>query len=321
MKVKTKILISYSVIFFIVLFGVGFTLWQFVVLGNFVHDNVSVNADILSNNALLSEYAGSIRYYDEVLTQSARNYAFTGDQKWKTRYLKTAPELDTIIKDAIANGSEKERAFFDSIDSANLALVCLEMRSMGFVDAGDRTGAVSVLESKEYSDLKMVYSNGIADYYRNTADLYKGNLVTLSEKLKDSVASVGASVDHVIASLVLAFFLIIISTFLVLRYSLKQIFGPLQGLKNGIQKIKSGNFVHLEDIGKQNEIGEVVEAFNGMAGEIETFKKNMEGKVAERTKELSQKVEELERWQKMVVGRELEMIKLKEEIQRLKNSN
>ena len=39
-----------------------------------------------------------IRYYDEVLTQSARNYAFTGDESWKTRYDSNVPKLDEMIK-------------------------------------------------------------------------------------------------------------------------------------------------------------------------------------------------------------------------------
>lgn len=51
---------------------------------------------------------------------------------------------------------------------------------------------------------------------------------------------------------------------------------------------------------------------------LERYSKDLEGKVRERTAELSEKVVELERWRDITVGRELEMVKLKEEIQRLK---
>ena len=40
-----------------------------------------------------------MRYYEEVLTQSARNYAFTQDKKWEQRYITIEPESDKIIKE------------------------------------------------------------------------------------------------------------------------------------------------------------------------------------------------------------------------------
>lgn len=68
----------------------------------------------------------------------------------------------------------------------------------------------------------------------------------------------------------------------------------------------------------------IFEAVGKEAGErekrvlLEKYARDLEGKVQERTAELSEKVVELERWREITVGRELEMIKLKEEIQKLK---
>ena len=39
----------------------------------------------LAETSRLDGHAQFIRYYDEVLTQSARNYAFTTDKKWEER--------------------------------------------------------------------------------------------------------------------------------------------------------------------------------------------------------------------------------------------
>lgn len=47
----------------------------------------------------LDSLAQFIRYYDEVLTQSARNYVFTQDKQWERRYKDTEPKLDMIIKE------------------------------------------------------------------------------------------------------------------------------------------------------------------------------------------------------------------------------
>lgn len=53
-------------------------------------------------------------------------------------------------------------------------------------------------------------------------------------------------------------------------------------------------------------------------GELEQLKADLEQIVMERTKEMKEKVDELEKFKKLTVGRELKMIELKKEIERLK---
>ena len=52
--------------------------------------------------------------------------------------------------------------------------------------------------------------------------------------------------------------------------------------------------------------------------EVKVLQENLEKKVKERTKELQERVEELERFYKLTVGRELKMMELKKETRRLK---
>lgn len=52
--------------------------------------------------------------------------------------------------------------------------------------------------------------------------------------------------------------------------------------------------------------------------ELKELQESLEKKVKERTKELQERIDELERFQKLTEGRELRMIELKEEIERLK---
>ena len=52
--------------------------------------------------------------------------------------------------------------------------------------------------------------------------------------------------------------------------------------------------------------------------EIKKLREELEEKVKERTKELQERIDELERIQRLTVGRELKMIELKEEIEELK---
>lgn len=67
---------------------------------------------------------------------------------------------------------------------------------------------------------------------------------------------------------------------------------------------------------KGNLIGYFLAVFD--ITEIKKFREELEDKVKKRTKELQEKVEELENFHKLAVGRELKMIALKEEIEKLK---
>jgi len=52
--------------------------------------------------------------------------------------------------------------------------------------------------------------------------------------------------------------------------------------------------------------------------EIKALQENLEKKVKDRTKELQERIDELERFHDLTVGRELKMLELKKEIKRLK---
>jgi nitrate/nitrite-specific signal transduction histidine kinase len=75
-----------------------------------------------------------------------------------------------------------------------------------------------------------------------------------------------------------------------------------------------------------DEIGKLTESFNAMEtklkesrAKLEEYSKTLEKQVADRTKELESKVDQLEKFNKIAVDRELKMIKLKKEIGELKN--
>ena len=52
--------------------------------------------------------------------------------------------------------------------------------------------------------------------------------------------------------------------------------------------------------------------------ELSELNKTLEEKVRERTKELRERVDELNKWFKLTVGRELKIIELKQEIEKLR---
>jgi C4-dicarboxylate-specific signal transduction histidine kinase len=54
--------------------------------------------------------------------------------------------------------------------------------------------------------------------------------------------------------------------------------------------------------------------------ELEEIANSLDEQVKKRTEELEEKIKDLEKFQKLSIGRELKMIELKEEIKRIKNS-
>ncbi len=128
----------------------------------------------VARDSELDGHAQQIRFYDEVLTQSARNYAFTGDTKWRDRYLKSEPILDMHIKEAIATGDSETTGIFRQVDAANIALVAMEHQALEDVNEGLPASARAVLESSEYWRQKDLYREPLDRYAQSkhaTADV------------------------------------------------------------------------------------------------------------------------------------------------------
>jgi signal transduction histidine kinase len=104
-----------------------------------------------------------MRYYEEVLAQAARNYAFTGDKKWEQRYRMLHPESDKLLKKAIETTDKKDKEFFLAMDKANLDLVELETRALELVNNGQASEAVKLLESDEYERQRKILRDGLTE--------------------------------------------------------------------------------------------------------------------------------------------------------------
>jgi len=64
-----------------------------------------------------------------------------------------------------------------------------------------------------------------------------------------------------------------------------------------------------------------IRQLEGILKSLELARSELEDKVKERTKELQEKLNELQKWYKVAIGRELKMKELKEEIERLKGGS
>ena len=132
-------------------------------------------------------------------------------------------------------------------------------------------------------------------------------------------------------------------TLIIILLILRSIVDPLKKMTAACEEVRRGNLDVKIPVITKTEIGELADTFNAMIKDLkeshaalEEAKGILEIKVQartqelrelvgsqeeiiqERTKEIQEKMKELERFNKLAVGRELKMIELKKEIERLK---
>ncbi|KKK67344.1 hypothetical protein LCGC14_2955010, partial [marine sediment metagenome] len=113
----------------------------------------------------MADLHGTIIYFDEVLTMSARMAAATGDSKWEDRYRSFEPQLDDAINRAIElTPKDFVDPAADQTDAANIKLVAMETESFDLVHQGNLQAANKLLYSQEYEKQKGLYKEGMEQY-------------------------------------------------------------------------------------------------------------------------------------------------------------
>jgi PAS domain S-box-containing protein len=276
MKISTKLAIGFTLV------GVAAGAFGYVSVRAFndiagaVDRDVKTGLDRVSIAEHLQDLAEDIRYYDEVLTQSARNYAFTKDVKWRDRYKQYAPELDKAIKEAIEQGDVTDGEIFARINKANLALVEMESRVIDLADKGSFAEAASILESAGYLKEKNEYSGGLNDYFaRKDADKYNvmdsGREET--EHISRHLREVVRNSERVAFGMVLFVALLAVSGWFFLS---RRIASSLSALTEALKVTGTGLWDKDLVISSKDEIGELAAAFNKMVGDLRASELSME---------------------------------------------
>ncbi len=246
---------------------------------------IPASIEAIRQTSHLDNLAQLIRYYDEVLTQSARNYAFTQDKQWKIRYRNAEPKLDEIIKQAVSDGDEKDREFFLSVNKANLVLVEMEHAAIKTVDAGRATKAVEILQSDKYWNQKKVYEQGLRDYLERRGIEYDESLFASTEVIR-LVTEETRKLVKTDKLLLLAVILIgfIVSALLGVFIS-RSISKPLSQLCDATIDIGKGELDVNLQYKSNDEIGTLISSFNAMAlnlKEVTASRDELEQQVSQR---------------------------------------
>ena len=326
LSIAKKFLLGFLVVSVIGVSLVLFFMFQLKRVFSLLEKDVPQSVQELKNSSHLDGLAQFIRYYDEVLTQSARNYAFTSDKKWKDRYNSIVPELDKIIKEAIEEGDREDKTFFEQIDASNLALVDMEVKSLSLVDAGHSSEAVAILEGQGYADQKMIYEKGLRDYVAKRGESYNRALEASTktiDKVNNNARDIVKNSYQLTAILgtLAIIFMAGINLLIVRSISI-----PIKKLSDMARNISQGDLSKRITITSKDEVGRLATSFNEMEDKLRQSQQLLEQKVSERTTELEaaknkleDKVAELEKIQKLIIDRELKMVELKKELEELKN--
>ena len=269
MKIKTQLFLGFS-IFALFIISIG-------VLTIFELENTLVSLILLDDSITdlqLSEklllHAVNIKYYDEVLTQSARNYAFTGDEKWKLRYLENEPFLSNELSHALELGTDIEKNFFNEIDVANKKLVEIELQSIKLVETGDLDQAAQILDSPEYLQTKANYEIGL-EKYLESRNLEHTVLQEMSMTDVDNFMDTALEATNFgILIITLSVLGIIIGAIVISLSITKSITKPISQLHYASEQILQGNLDVKTTVNSNDEIGQLSKSFGYMIEHLKT---------------------------------------------------
>jgi signal transduction histidine kinase len=268
MRISQRLILGFLAIAMWVAVVGHISLYQLNQISDPLSTKIPESVESISKTAYLDSLAQFIRYYDEVLTQSARNYAFTQDKKWKQRYKDIEPELAQVIKNAIDNGEEKDREFFLNIEQINLAHVEMESKSIELVDNGQPEEAVKILESSKYWDQKRIYEQDLEDYVSRRGIKYDKALSSSARAVnlttKQAQDLIKTSQWLILIFGVIALILAVGAGLLISR----SIYVPLLKLKAAAVEVGKGKLNTQIEVKSDDEVGQLAVSFKKMLNDL-----------------------------------------------------
>ncbi len=296
MKIGNKVLFSFLAI---VLPSIVFFILSSYVL-SVIRDKSSIIPLLSEQNLILQEQINSINSLESEID----SYIVIGSE-----------ELKEMIEDYPGASSQKIFAFVkDEESKKGLETAFLELSENinSLIKANEqpenRFGVnVQILETYESMDKLKELEKGLLDYKTN--ELRK--IIKEQEEAISQITNLALFIGILI--FIIGFFL----SFLLSRNITK----PIISLRDAAIEIGKGNLDKEIQVKTKDEIGELAKAFGQMTNDLKKSGK----KIEEYSKELEEKVKnleveriKLEQMNEFMVGRELKMIELKEEIKELK---
>ena len=273
MKISLKIGIT-LVAFLLLVAAMGYiSLFQLNKIAEPLTKDIPESITKLVEASRLGGQAELFRSYNEILSQSAENYALTQDKTWEERYKQLEPELDQQIKAAIEDSNEKTKESLLAIDEANRAIIEIEFRSIDLVNDGKQEDAISLLQSDKYLEQESNYEQRLREYEVLSGSEYIKALAASTEVLTSTITDAQKLVKD--STQLFSFYVLI---YIIIAAGLgfflfRSVAKPVKSLRNATEKIASGHWDVKIDSKGNDEIHDLARSFKSM---VETVKKSEE---------------------------------------------
>ena len=123
----------------------------------------TVLADVQQSLKSQLELSSELRFQDEVLTSSVTTYAYSGDERWRERYLRAAEMFDRIVQTLEEDEDKILQSLVFNLNQTNNILFETETRALELTMQGQLATAQELLLSEQYSQYKSQLSDNIDD--------------------------------------------------------------------------------------------------------------------------------------------------------------
>jgi len=299
-KKKLILIMAISITGFLI-YGI-YVLVQLDSLKNKIVTQLPAAITALEDTSRLDSKAQQIRYLDEVLTQSARNYALTGDDQWQNRYLEYAPKLEKTITEAIEVGNDQDKKIFTNVDQADKALIALEAESMRLATDGNKEGAIAILDGDDYAGYKATYQQSLEEYIKQRGVKYNEALVVSTNIANIELVNYEKDLTRTYYLVLILLTTGILFVLWAGIYAYRLIVKPLNDFAATAEKISAGDNDARIEYRSKDEIGKLAENFNAMVDRVIAGKAEADSKVIAQTEVLKKKDEDLSEQQKAIMN-------------------
>lgn len=260
---KSLIYLIAQVVFTLIL--VVFVFYQVRNISGNIQNELPQDIATLNQSVYVKYLAEKTLFYDEVLTQSVRNFVFTQDELWKNRYTENEALLDKLIKDAKSTGTFQDQENFEKLSQVNIALVDLEYTAFHLVDAGANTEALHLLDSDNYWNLKLEYVESMRDYMASKDREIDKLMQKMQELVESHSESQASFLESVIAGISGYTALTLAFTWISILFFGRQIVSNITLLRYGARRIEEGDFDYKINVNSKDEFQDLAQGFNAMA--------------------------------------------------------
>jgi len=233
------------------------------------------------------------------------------EQQWNLRYSSIAE----ILEKAEEEEEEEEEEIVEIMTSIHVDYIYLgDLFSQLTANYEKKQNLIQEGASQEKIDANILLEERLASQLLIKSQSITTDVSRLTEKISDEVMDTQELFNILALTIMIILAVIVIATSIV---AVRSISKPIIKLADAAKELSKGKLDTKIDIKSKDEIGELADAFTDMAKDLREQRDGLENLVLERTKELETKIDELQRYKKVTVGRELKMRELKKRIKDL----